>query len=284
MVALTLRKLAVVIALFAWPGLVMGLQLMGDDEMADISGQDGISVSINNIDYNVDMAWEDTTGLGPGSGFEEFGMVLARTVLTTAGSIDIDIDAGSGAVGVAGGVIQLQVSLPEMTFSQFRVYVGGVGVGSVTSGAGLERFNDFRDRIDTNTPPIDTILSADDIVVSEVDLVLQLGEEAQNLVRIGAAGGVTVTANNVLIHDRSASGGGAIIMDSLTLSDMDVDGTVIGLVSSGLRITTPSTGGHSVSVMGLGFADGAGVRQNTVGDMYVDMQRNSASVITLEGR
>ena len=274
-------KLLMCVALAPMPLAVSALQLLEDDEMASVSGQDGISLSVSPLDINVDFAWEDTTGLGPGSGFEEHGMVLARTVLTSAGDINIDIDAGSTVVGVDGGVLQLRVSLPEVTFSQFRVYVGGVGVGTSTSGAGLERFNDYRDTIDGTTP---AIVSADDITVSELDIRLQLGEEAQNLVRIESSTGITISMNNVLLHDRSSSGGGAIIMDSLTIADYDLDGTVVALTSSGLQVTTPGTGGHQVGIMGFGFADGGGVRQSTVGDMYIDMQRNSASVITLEGR
>lgn len=284
MVAMMFRTLTALVAFMALPITGMAMEFLGDDELAGISGQDGISLSAQNLDYQVDFAWEDTTGLGPASAAPEHGMVLARTRFLANGPIDIDIDAGSSASGVDGGVLQIAVSLPELVFEQFRVYVGGVGVGASTSGAGLERFNDFRDRVDSNTPPIDTILEIDDITVSEMNVVLQLGEDASNLAVIEAATGVTITMNNILLHDRSTSGGGAIIMDQLTIADYDLDGTTVGLLSNGLRIVTPSGGGHQVAVSGLGFADSNGVRQNALGDIYMDTARNSASVITITGR
>jgi len=281
-----LKKLALVSAIAALPAGAMAMEALDDATMSAVTGQDGISMSIT-VDMDVDVGYEDTTGLTnvPG-GFGENAGMLYMPGLTVNGVIGVDIDVGADAAGVAGGVLQIGVSLPSLTIASFELYVSGSGLDNPTDNADFatEQRNatDGFDAVAAAVAPGDAVLEAGSVTLNDLDLSIQLGSEATNLVEIVSATTFSIDIADVVVRD--TANGGELTIAQLQVSDVDLQGTTIGVVNDSLVIGMP-TGGSRIAMMGVGLRETATpANANVIGNVFLDITNNAGTAISIQGR
>lgn len=283
------NKLALVAAVAALPAAGFAMQPLEDEELSDVTGQDGISISAN-VDMDVDLGWEDTSGLGFAAGVpapgDRAGMVYMPG-FTIAGQIDIDLDAGADANGVGGGVLQVGVSIPTITVSNFDIFVRGTGLDNPDENATFAA--EQRDAVTGNgrfaavaADAGDAVISLGTITLDAMDLTLQFGADATNLAVINTTGTIDISVSNVVVYDRSSTG--SITIDDLAITDVDIDGTTVAATATGLSIVMPATASQNVSMMGLGLGDGTGTTVSSIGNIYSGITNNAATTLTITGR
>jgi hypothetical protein len=276
------KKLALAAAVASLPAAGLAMQPMADEELSDVIGQDGISLEIT-ADVDVDLAWEDTSGV---AGAVERGMVYLPG-FNIDGTIEIDIDAGSTNAGVAGGVLQIAIRLPDITASNFEVYVSGSSdAGANYDGAdGLSRFEGVATRVATDTPAISPVVSLGAITLAGLDLTVQLGEDAAQFALIETAAPISIDVTNLVIVDEDL--GGSLHVAELSM-EVDPDGTTIGIDDSagggaaGLVINAPASD-QTIAMMNVGFGNGT-AQTSGIGNLYTSVSPNAATQIIVRGR
>lgn len=255
------NKLALAAAVVALPLSGVAMQPLQDEEMSTVVGQDGISIEID-IDVEATLALEDTDGLGnydagaPGTNTGENAGMIYIPGMDMQGMITIDIDAGANGTAVGGGVLQVEVGIPDMTISNFALYVRGSGLGNEDSagyaaaqrdGSAIEaRFA----AVEGN--PGDAVLELGTIELSAVNLSIQLGQDAEQLVRIDSATPIEIDIAEVVVVDQS--GTGSLVIEQMLITGVDVDGTTIGVDDDGLKISVPNID-STVVLAGVGISD-----------------------------
>jgi hypothetical protein len=280
-----LKKLALVSAIAALPAGAMAMEALDDATLSAVTGQDGISMTIN-VDLEVDIGYEDTTGLGAGSIAENAGM-LYMPGLTVDGIINVDIDVGATPQGVDGGVLQINVSLPDLTISNFELYVRGSGLDNVGDNPDflLEQRNaaDGFDRFDAvAADPGIAVLELGSITLNELDLSIQLGADAENLVEITSATLFDIEISNVVVRDTSSTG--ELTIAQMNISEVSLQGTSIGITEDALVISLPNASSR-IAMMGVGLRETADITNaNIIGNVFMDISSNGATSIAIRGR
>jgi hypothetical protein len=264
------RKLALTAAIAALPAAGMAMQPMGDEELGDVSGQDGIRITMD-MNQNLDMLIVDTDGLDPGTGPAGFtqngGIYIQDMGLGTGQTATIDIDAGSNG---SDGVLVVQVNLAP----GFQVVTGDIhavdasGVTNATTAAAAAPGAGA-------TPVLNSMTIT---FGSGLDLELQLGDGADNFLEFTNANLGTLTIGNFALVDNS-TGQSISVSGDITVTGADLTGTAASITSTGLALQM-GAGMNGIDVSMAGLQIGAG----TIGDVYILGLNMAGNTITIGGK
>ena len=263
------QKLALVSAIAALPVSGFAMEALDDATMADVTGQDGISISLG-LNQTMNVIIDDTdglTGANPALIPTGFGVANTGSIIITNNQINgdatIDIDAGGNGTD---GVLLVQVGLA----AGFTLDTGDISVGNtepngaVTGGGGAV----ILDSVNIN-------------FTNAVNLGIQLGEGAENFHNIVDGNIGTLSITNFALNDVAA--GGSITADQIDISGLDLSGTTASLDATGLVIST--VGATNLNNVGITMTqlslDGG---TTAVGDIYITGLDMSGQTITINGK
>ncbi|MBQ0752820.1 MAG: hypothetical protein KBT87_04435 [Gammaproteobacteria bacterium] len=267
------KKLALVTAIAALPVSGFAMEALEDSALSDVTGQDGISLSID-INSTLTLGIEDTDGF---TGNLNSGMIIIDG-MSMVGTAAIEIDSASTATG--GGVIQIGVTIPTLT-----IQTGDIGVGLGTDGtsatAGIAN-------LVTEAAAVAPIIDSVGVTLTGVSLTLQVGNEATNLVSLATSAPVDIQIGNILdandnftLNDLSANGGGSLIVNELAVNNVDLNGITIDVTTGGLVINTNGAlVGMDIAAMGVKMGTAASA---SIGNVYVTGLDLSNQTITVTG-
>lgn len=261
------KKLALTAAIAALPAAGFAMEPMQDEELGDVTGQDGISIGLS-LNQTMDVLVVDTDGLDTGSGPAAYtaagGIFISGMSIDNgaggATSADINIDAGgNGTDGVLVVEVALGAGFTIGTGSLSAVDATGVtdiaGAAAVTAGT--------------------EILSNMDITFgSGLDLELQLGDGAATFLEFTAANIGTLTLTGFSLSD-----GGQSISTDITINNLDMSGTTASITATGLQLTL----GASMNNLNVGM-DALTIGGGTIGDVYILGLNMAGDTITIGGK
>lgn len=277
---MSLKKLALVTAMFAATSGAFAMEAMDEEALAATTGQDGISIGLN-TSAAVNVIIHDKDGF---TGQTNSGaIVLTGISLAGAGgvgnaAIDIDIDAGATAaaandatlnIGITLGAAQMDLGVLSVANSARE---GGVGWGTdagTDSGALLD-------------------MGVIDLAAGTT-INLQLGNEPQGhlmIIDTTLTGGLSLSG--VGLNDvGGALNGGSISVGTLNVNnagasnDLDaiigVDATATGLVLT-LTQVGDATNGLDVTMANVVLGGGAGI-----GDVEIVGLNVNGDTVTVSG-
>lgn len=289
------KKLALASAIAAMPMSAFALDEIADEALSEVSGQDGISATLNigGAGIRTDIFIHDKDGLGnnvgavfTGSSAYSFdGAIIIDDMAIAVGgaNITISIDAGDRATSFADPVLNINVGLP----AALTITTGAIRVG-----------NSQRDNAAWSVDGMSsTILNTMTIILGGTQLNIQLGNEAQTGTSAGSdmmvlsssiSGGLTIS--NFRLNDATASGDGGIgaagnisILDNgganLTLG-IDINATDAGLVI-GLGQVGNATNGVDIRIIDQYLGTST---NSKIGDVSIVGLNLNGSTLTINGK
>lgn len=287
------KKLALVAAIAAVPAASFAMQPMNDSQMSGVTGQDGITLSINTPNLTLGQTIYDRDGMGSAvNGMSANGagaiVITGMAVNTNGGDIVVNVDAGQSAGGAP--VLNVGVTLPN----NIQISTGDLSIANTTGTRG-----DWNTTAQTST-----ILDSSTITLGTTTLNIQLGGVAQSmsfnsntynpmiLVSTTINGGIVQT--NTGIHDLSTAklGGdnadASIFVDKTTIKDADTSDLTVGSVginvaTNGLVIGIGSIGSTNGLFIGSEAVRLGGSGAAAIGDVAITGLQLSGTTITVSG-
>lgn len=260
----TLTKLALISAM-AMSGSAFALQTLGDEELSQATGQDGVTIQLDlpAAGINAQAILHDSNGwtartpanssagaivLGDGTVANNF------KITGTAITLDIDADGGTGTAANNSPLLNIKITLP----ANFAVSTGDIYVAK-SAGLGGALTNQKK------------ILSNTTVTLAGATTNIQLGSEEQGaMIKVGGTitGGIVLT--NFGLLDASATtatadvgigaasvaikdnGGANLTLNNGANPGVSID--AVGGAAGGLKITLDSIGsatGVDVQLTGL---------------------------------
>ena len=267
-------KLALVSAIAALPMTGFAMEALDDAAMSDVTGQDGISITLG-LNQTLDILIHDTDGLTGANaalipaavGTNSGGIFIDN--MATAGTATINIDAGGTTAGGAGsGVLLVQVNLG----AGFQVTTGDIYAVD-TENAPIAGATPVQGASGTAVLTSTTITFA-----GGVDLGIQLGAAAENFLNIVNGNIGTINMGTVTL---GSTGAGTGIQTGLSISGVDLGGTTASLTASGLVIDL----GANLNAVGVTMTDvSLNGGTNTIGDIYITGLDLSTTNVTINGK
>ncbi|MFZ5755763.1 MAG: DUF6160 family protein [Pseudomonadota bacterium] len=264
---MTFRKLALASAVVLVPTTGFAAMVeMEEGSMADVTGQDGISLIISTPAITTDIYIHDKDGLAGAVGaysLYSFDGAIVIDNFSYAGNMTITVDAGDNAQAGAAPTLNINVSIPTATIITGNISVANSQRDDVASGWG----------INTNSA---TLLNTMTIALSGLTMNIQLGNEPQgNMIAVASTVTNGISINSFALRD--ANSGGMIGASNILIKDTGASanlqlsvnanataaGLVIGLAQVGsttgmdIRITdarvgtTTSAAIGDISIVGL---------------------------------
>lgn len=257
------------------------LQILDDVSMSEVSGQDGITITINTPDgVNARIVWTDHDGLQPIAG-QNFGvanpikgsLVLGegtpdKNFRISAGSTVIKIDADAGTIKP---FLNIAIKLPDdLTIDTGNIYVAG---------------RDGNNQLINQTK----IMNNMTIKLGGLSMNLQLGSAPQgDLIKVTGVinDGIRISKVDILAADTLNPDVG-IGMDEVVIKDtgaspnLTFNGLKIGIVPAGLKIT-PSDG-KVVDVLASNVRFGNLVNDNGIGNVAIVGLKLGGTSLTISG-
>lgn len=278
---MSFKKLALAAAVAAAPMSALALEPMQDAALSDVTGQDGISISLN-TDLVANLIIHDTDGF---TGNTNAGALVLNGfgIDTQGGNITLAIDAGDTAATGTAPVLNVAVGIPNNTI---------VSLGSLDV-ANSNRDNASGWGVDT-TAQVTGVLDLGTVTLGSTNMNIQLGNEPQgNMIVLDTTITGGITLNNFAIND--ADSGGSIAMGSLAVLDtgagtdltvdVGIDATATGLAVTvnqlGAGTGTTANNGIDVRITDLRLG---GTAAPIMGDIeLVDLNMNGTT-ITIAGK
>src|SRR5690554_2814891 len=260
------KKLALVTAMAALPMSGFAMEALDDATMSGVTGQDGITLSIN-LDNSLTLGIEDTDGF---AGNLTSGLIIIED-MAMDGTANILIDA-------ADQVLQIGVNIPSLIVNTGNISVG-TGTDGTAAAAGLTNLT-----AEAGAHPVLIVDVA--ITLTDVDLNLQLGANASNLFAFSTANAIDIkigtlgdASDSFTLNDLSASGGGALSVDELNINNVNLDGITGSVTAAGLVIeTNTALAGIEVAAMGVKLGGAP-----SLGNVYITGLNMSGQTITISG-
>ncbi len=289
------NKLALAAAVAAAPPAGVAMEPLQDSEMSSVTGQDGVSINLSNVNLTMDVGIEDTDGVATGgSTYTEPGLLLmqGQGVDTGTDSINIEMDVGDNTTTTDNSaMLEVRVDIPEVTVDTGDVYaVEGTdgsdisaGISNVTSQAGAVAAGD-------------ALLENTSITLNNLELTVQLGEEEDDFLNIASSSVVTIsfgsltdTSDNFTIND--ASSGESISMGEQRITNIDLttDGIAGNVEPEGLVLSVGASDLTDVNVammdVSMGDTSTGTAPDNTgeLGNVYITGLDLSGTDIAIGG-
>lgn len=257
---MTFKKTMLACALVALPVAGFSLESMDDQALSAVTGQDGVSISIETpaVGIGGDLLLHDLNGF---TGAASAGaIVMTGFNIDPPSAITVLIDAGATAAdGLGSEVLNIAVSIPANTVIQ----TGTISV------AGSARDNASAWGVDALSSHV--VFANTSITLNGVTtLNIQLGDELQNVA------GTPGSATDMIAISTTITGG--LSLTGVSLSDANSGGSV-GISATGGQIDLIGNGASTdlgVGVAGNVTAAGLVLEVGTLGSatgMDVRMQR-----------
>lgn len=257
---------------------VLAFQILDDSSLSQVSGQDGITITLNTNNIIADrIVWTDNDGLQPVGGHDfaistpaagsvVFGDgTLGNQFKMSGGTTKITIDADGGS---GNSFLNVNVQLPEnLTIETGKVYTAVK---------------------DTNHQLINSTQIMDSMIISlgSLDMNLQLGAAPQGgFLKIFGKVDSGIRISNVHLIASSALNLGIgfdqIVITDAGGSDLHFNGATIGILSNGLKIT-PSVGKHvDISASSMRFGELS--NSPAIGAMAISNLKLDGMSLTISG-
>ncbi|MCC1498300.1 DUF6160 family protein [Alcanivorax sp. 1008] len=267
------KKLALVTAVAALPMSGFAMEALDDATMSDVTGQDGISISLG-LNQTMDILVHDTDGLTGANaalipaGYTESGGIFIDN-MAAVGTATVEIDAGGNAGdGTGSGVLLVNVNLA----AGFQVTTGDIYVV------------DTENALIAGTTPVQgasgtAILTSSTITFAGgVDLGIQLGAGAENFLNIVNGNIGTISMGTVTL---GSTGAGTGISTGVTLTGIDLGGTTASLTTNGLVLDL----GANLNAVGIAMTSlSLNGGTDTIGDVYITGLDLSTTNVTINGK
>lgn len=276
---MSLKKLALVTAMFAATSGAFAMEAMDEESLAATTGQDGITISLA-TSANLNVIIHDKDGLTGTSqaGFANSGAILLsgisidNGVANTDANIGITIDSGASAALANDATLNIGI-----TTGALRVGLGTLTVANSARETGVEW------GIDPGTQSA-ALLNMGSISTSGVAMNIQLGNEPQgDMIALNTTltNGLTLTGSS--LNDVNSLG--SISVGTLSVSDagaganltvdLGINATATGLT---VRVDALGTGGMDVTMANVVLGGGAGI-----GDVEINGLNLTGDTITIRG-
>lgn len=277
----TFKKLALAAAIASTPMMATSLELLDDDMLSGVTGQDGIIINLD-ANLTVDVAIEDTSGATTAAGASANGGFITLAGLgVNSDGITIEIDAGSHVTGSAvpgGGVLVVGVKVDEVTISGIDVGVAGSSLEVDNTSWANQDYNREAEggltRAGVAVGSYTTIVEVGDITLTDLNLAIELGPEASQFLTLSTQGTLDIAIEEFELTD--PQGGGTLSVDNILVKGVDLDATV-GITADGLVATT---GGSNMDIALMGVSPGKGV----IGNLYLLNLDMAGTEVTISGR
>ncbi|MFZ5755762.1 MAG: DUF6160 family protein [Pseudomonadota bacterium] len=264
---MTFRKLALASAIAAVPAVGFGQMVeIEDAAMSEVSGQDGITLTINTPAITTDIYIHDKDGLAGAVGaysLYSFDGAIVIDNFSYAGNMTVTVDAGDNVQAGGAPTLNINVSIPTATIITGDISVANSQRDDVATGWGI------------NTQSA-TLLNTMTIALSGLVMNIQLGNEPQgNMIAIASTVTNGISINSFALRDANSGGmlgaSNILVKDTGASANLQLSvnanataaGLVIGLTQVGsttgmdVRITdarvgtTTSAAIGDISVVGL---------------------------------
>lgn len=273
----TFKKLALVSAIAALPMTGFAMQQMDDEALSGVTGQDGIRIGLG-LNANLNVGIEDTDGHANAT---DAGLILL-VGHSLVGDVTIDIDAGTN---LNGSVLRLGIDIPTLTIQTGDIYVAAGTDGSDVA-AGIANVNNLA----ASAILADALIENVSLTLSDLSLGIELGDGASNFLSIATNSMLTIDigtlgngTDSFVLNDLGANGGGSVVIDQLSIQNVDLGGLTANVTSVGLEISTNGAlSDLDLAMMGLALGDSATAAP--LGNVYVTGLNMSNQTITISGK
>lgn len=266
------RKLALVSAIATLPATGFAMQAMDDAALSGVTGQDGISINLE-LDAQLDVGIEDTTGF---TGATDPGLLLLSG-LSMDGDLTLDLDSANRA---GAGVLRVGVAVQNL-----NIATGDIHVMPGTDGSDLEvgmtNLGTQVTAADSTTKILDTM----DISIASFNMDIELGAGATDFLNITAGNIGTLGISNFKLNDLSGGVvGGAIGIDQIDITGVDLSGTTGSLTANGLSLTMgPSLDSMNIA-MGRVSLNANAATPAYLGNVYISGLDLANTVVSINGK
>lgn len=280
------KKLALVTAVAALPMSGFAMEALDDATMSGVTGQDGISLNLG-LNASLDIGIEDTDGLGATSTAPNPGMIMI-VGQSLVGDADVVIDAG---VNATGAVLRIGVEIPTLTLN-----TGDIHVVAGTSGATVAGGMTNLKTLAAAALPADALIENVSITLSDLNLGIELGDGAANLLAINTTSVLTIdigsladTTDSFVLNDQGTNGGGSIYVDQVSIQNVDLNGITANVIANGLELKTNSALSNiDIAMMGVRIGNNSDRTDATtlapsLGNIYIAGLNMSNQTITISG-
>jgi len=258
------KKLALASAIATLPMGAFALDEITDEAMADVSGQDGISMTLGigaaGISTSIWLHDKDGLGAAAASSYSFDGAIVIENMQIAVGgaTIVISVDAGDRGTSAVAPILQVNVALP----AALTISTGAIRVANSQRDNGAWS-------IDTQTA---TILNNMTIILGGTTLNIQLGNEVQT---------GSVAGTDMMVLNASVTGG--LVVSGFRLSDANSSGgigsTTMTVLDSGgganLTLAVDIDATNAGLVVGLGQVGSAGTGMDIrIVDQYLGTSTN----------
>ncbi len=277
---MTFKKLALASAIALVPTAGFSVDLLGDESLSSVTGQDGLEVSVTTPVAGItgDIYVHDTDGLTGLTGLSAYSFDGAIVIdnFGFVGNLTLEIHAGDNAVATSAPTLDIYVNIPSASLATGDIRVansqrdeGNAWGVNTTSGVLLSNMN---------------------IELSTVTMNIQLGNEPQgNMIAMNTSIASGLTISNFALNDA----GGAITGGALGALTTQIVGNGGGALGVNVGINS-NTSGLVITVGTLGNASGIDMRitdaylgtttAGIVGDITLVGLNLNGSVITVSGK
>lgn len=281
------KKLALATAITTLPLAGFAMTEVTDEVLSDVTGQDGIAISINAPSITSDIILHDRDGIPAGeqAGYANAGAIVITGfgLNTNGGAITVGVDAGDAtAVGIDNTTptMHIAVSIPANTV--------------ITTGA-ISVANSQRDPVPTGWDieagtQTATLLSSMTITLNGVtNMDIQLGNEPQgNMIQMNTTITGGLTLSGLALNDaKGPVTGGAL--GAVSVLVQNAGGTDLG-VQVGMDATAA---GLVINLTQLGAGTGIDVKIEDaylgssalpIGDVYIKNLDIDGTTVTIAGK
>ncbi|MFZ5755580.1 MAG: DUF6160 family protein [Pseudomonadota bacterium] len=278
---MTFRKLALAsaVALVPTTGFAAMVE-MEEGSMADITGQDGITLAITTPAITTDIYIHDKDGLAGAVGaysVYSFDGAIVIDNFSYAGNMTITVDAGDNIIGpgATNPTLNINVSIPSATIITGNISVANSQRDDVASGWGI------------NTQSA-TLLNTMTIALSGLVMNIQLGNEPQgNMIAVASTVTNGISINSFALRD--ANSGGMIGASNILIKDTGASANLQLSVNA-----NATAAGLVIGVAQLGSTTGMDIRitdarvgtttSAAIGDITIANLNLTGTTITLSGK
>lgn len=276
LVMISIKTLLIALCIMA-SNKVLAFQILDDNSLSQISGQDGITITLNTNQITADrVIWTDHDGLEPIGG-DSFGVSTP-----TAGSVVL----GNGTLGnqfkMSGGTTKIIIDADGGGNSLLNINV------QLPENLSIETGKIYTAVKDNNNQLINQIQIMDNMTIglSGLNMNLQLGAPAQGgfLKIFGVVDSGILISNVRLISSATLYQGVGFDQVAITDAggpDLNFDGVTVGILSTGLKIT-PSLG-KSVDIAASNVRFGDLSNSSTMGAIAISNLKLGGTSLTIAG-
>ena len=262
------RKLALVSAIAAMPMTGFAMQAMDDEALSGVTGQDGISIGLE-LNATLNVGIEDTDGFATAT---DPGLLLLIGH-SLSGGVTIDLDSGDRG---GDGVLRVGISVDNLVMETGNIHVmpGTDGTGGMANMTTQVGFADSSNQI----------LDSMTISIDELELAIELGAGATDFINIVDGDVGTLGIANFRLNDLAPGAGGAIGIDDIQITGLDLSGTTASLTDDGLVLSMGAALDDINISMSRVSLNAAETTPSYLGNVYITGLDIAGTTVTINGK